>query len=299
MRLRMLPLVLMASLLWLVPIGNARATDANSAQKHFLWKITGSKGVVYLLGTIHVAKADLYPLATIIEDKFKQADTLVEEIDLSDATKSAQRVVSEQGTYPLSDTVANHLSEVTRTHLAAYFQNSGQEATVARMKPWLISLMILRQETERQGFDPAQGLDKHFSDEALQIHKPVGSLETTEAQLGLFSSFSDEFQDRLLLSSLIESEKGDERIDEMLLAWKAGDAGAMQEIYDRDTRDYPQLRPLMKKMFDDRNDAMAQQIEGFMQTAKTYFVAVGAGHLIGEQGILSQLRQKHFQVDQL
>jgi len=160
-------------------------------------------------------------------------------------------------------------------------------------------LMILHQETERQGFDPAQGLDKHFSDEALQAHKPVGSLETTEAQLGLFSSFSDEFQDRMLLSSLIESEKGDERIDEMLHAWQAGDAGAMQEIYDRDTRDYPQLKPLMKKMFDDRNDAMAKQIEGFLQTSKTYFVAVGAGHLIGEQGILGQLRQKHFQVDQL
>jgi len=45
--------------------------------------------------------------------------------------------------------------------------------------------------------------------------------------------------------------------------------------------------------------AMAKQIEGFLQTSKTYFVAVGAGHLIGEQGILSQLRQKHFQVDQL
>ena len=36
-----------------------------------------------------------------------------------------------------------------------------------------------------------------------------------------------------------------------------------------------------------------------MQTPKTYFVAVGAGHLSGERGILSQLRGKHYEIEQL
>jgi uncharacterized protein YbaP (TraB family) len=44
---------------------------------------------------------------------------------------------------------------------------------------------------------------------------------------------------------------------------------------------------------------MAAQIERFLQTPKSYFVAVGAGHLIGDEGILSQLQRKNFSVEQL
>ena len=52
-------------------------------------------------------------------------------------------------------------------------------------------------------------------------------------------------------------------------------------------------------MFDQRNDRMTQQIERFLQTRKTYFVAIGAGHLTGDRGILSQLRSKNYTVEQL
>jgi uncharacterized protein YbaP (TraB family) len=55
----------------------------------------------------------------------------------------------------------------------------------------------------------------------------------------------------------------------------------------------------MIKLLDDRNTAMTAKIEHFLQTPKSYFVAVGAGHLVGEQGILSQLQRKSFRVEQL
>jgi uncharacterized protein YbaP (TraB family) len=54
----------------------------------------------------------------------------------------------------------------------------------------------------------------------------------------------------------------------------------------------------MEKIFYERNDAMTQKIEEFLQTDKTYFVAVGAGHLVGERGIVQQLRDKNYTVDQ-
>jgi len=52
-------------------------------------------------------------------------------------------------------------------------------------------------------------------------------------------------------------------------------------------------------MFDQRNDAMTQKIEAFLKMPKTMFVAVGAGHLTGERGILAQLRGKHYEIEQL
>jgi len=62
----------------------------DGAPKHFLWKVSGPKGVVYLLGTIHAGKADLYPLPSVIEDSFKETDTLIEEIDISEPAGAAR-----------------------------------------------------------------------------------------------------------------------------------------------------------------------------------------------------------------
>jgi len=73
--------------------GAAPPPAGDRAPKHFLWKVTGPKAVVYLLGTIHAAKADLYPLPAIIEDSFEKADKLIEEIDISERAEAerAQR----------------------------------------------------------------------------------------------------------------------------------------------------------------------------------------------------------------
>ena len=73
----------------------------------------------------------------------------------------------------------------------------------------------------------------------------------------------------------------------------------MQEVITSSVRDYPQLKPLMTKLLDERNTAMAAKIERFLQTPKSYFVAVGAGHLVGDKGILAQLRRKKLLVEQL
>ena len=117
----------------------------DDAPKHFLWKVTGPKGVVYLLGTIHAGKADFYPLPPIIEDSFKESETLIEEIDLSDPAETArvEQSVIEKGGYPTGDTITNHLSEATRSHLAAYLKEGGLlEPVVAHMRPWLVSMLV-------------------------------------------------------------------------------------------------------------------------------------------------------------
>jgi uncharacterized protein len=288
--------------LFCLTVTGAAPPVGDSAPKHFLWKVTGSKGVVYLLGTIHVAKADFYPLPSIIEDSFEKADMLIEEIDIREPAEAAraERGLIEDGSYPNSDTITNHLSEVTRSHLATYLKKGDlPEPAIAHMRPWLVSMLVEQHELQRMGFDPSYGLDQHFLEEARQSHKQIGALEDAGSQLKLLSSLSEEFQDRLLLSTLVDIEKSQDVLDFVTLAWQSGDAAALQELITSSVRDYPQLKPLMTKLLDDRNTAMTAKVEHFLQTPKSYFVAVGAGHLVGEQGILSQLQRKGFRVEQL
>jgi uncharacterized protein len=282
--------------------GAAPPAAADGAPKHFLWKVTGSKGVVYLLGTIHAAKADFYPLPSIIEDSFEKADTLIEEIDISEPAEvaRAQQGLIEDGSYPKGDTITNHLSEVTRSHLAAYLKKGDlPEPAIAHLRPWLVSMLVAQLELQRMGFDPSHGLDQHFLKEARQSHKQIGALEDAASQLRLLSSLSEELQDRVLLSSLVDMEKSHDVLDLLTRAWQSGNDAAMQELITSSVREYPQLKPLMTKLFDDRNTAMAVKIERFLQTPNSYFVAVGAGHLVGDKGILSELRRKNFMVEQL
>jgi uncharacterized protein YbaP (TraB family) len=103
----------------------------------------------------------------------------------------------------------------------------------------------------------------------------------------------------LLLSTLVDMDKLPDVVDLLTRAWQSGDAAGIEEVIAGSARDYPQLKPLMTKVLDERNTAMTAQIERFLQTPKSYFVAVGAGHLVGEQGILSQLQRKNFRVEQL
>jgi len=167
------------------------------------------------------------------------------------------------------------------------------------MRPWAVGMLVVQLEMKRMGFDPSYGLDQHFLEEARQSHKLIGTLEDAGSQIKLLSSLSEELQDRLLSSSLVDMEKFPDVVDLLTRAWQSGDAAMVQEVVTSEVRDYPQLAPLMTKLLDDRNTAMTAKIERFLQTPESYFVAVGAGHLVGDNGILSQLRRKNFKLEQL
>lgn len=278
----------------------SQAGEPETAQKHFLWKVTGGKSVLYLLGTVHVGKEDIYPLPQAIEDSFKQSDTLVEEIDLTDSAESLGRAqdIIKSGVYQDGDSIANHLSEATLARLTEFAKGSQLDSDYTRAKPWLLSLMIMQLQLKQMGFDQSQGLDQHFMQEATDTHKPIEALETADSQLRMFSSFSEEIQDQFLLTTLLDASKATAIVERRLEAWSSGSIEAMDRLISQDVRAYPSLLPLMEKIFYERNDAMTQKIEEFLQTDKTYFVAVGAGHLVGERGIVQQLRDKNYTVDQ-
>lgn len=287
----------------LAPLARASEPAAEAGQKLFCWKVTGSEGgAVYLLGTIHVGRAEFYPLPAVIENSFKAADTLVTETDLTEPQGSSRllKLLLEKGTYPRGDTVENHIGAETRAHLAHYVATSKELGSdYTHLKPWFLSIAIAIVEAKRAGLNTNEGIDRHFVDQATAMKKPIGTLETSEFQLELMNSFSDELQDQLLLAALLDTEKKPEVMGQLLQAWKSGDAERLHETTTRYLRDYPVLKPLFEKMFDQRNDAMTQKIEAFLKTPKTVFVAVGAGHLTGERGILAQLRAKNYEIEQL
>ena len=279
----------------------AAGRDAAAAEKHFLWKVTGGKGMAYVLGTIHVGTKDLYPLAPVIEDAFSRSDALIEELDptqTGELLRVAQDIIKD-GIYPVGDSLANHLSKATQEQLEEYAKTNPLGPGYARAKPWLLSLMVMQVELKQLGLDKTKGLDLHFIEEATQAKKPIEALETAAFQIKLFSSFTDALQDQLLMTTLLDAQKATKIVDLTLQAWRAGDSAQMESVITGEVREHPFLRPVMEKLLYERNAAMTQKIEAALETGKTYFVAVGAGHLVGERGILEALRRRNYAIEQL
>jgi uncharacterized protein YbaP (TraB family) len=270
----------------------------------FLWRVTGSKGTVFLLGSVHFGSADLFPLPQEIEQAFRSADYLVEEIDPKQRDPVAARQFwLAHGRYTDGDRLENHISENTKTALSIYLELTGRPAMAFSLtKPWLVSLLINNQGLRRYGFSGKQGIDNHFADEAAASRKPTIGLETPDYQMNLlywrFSNLSDEAQDKMLLWTILHAQNAARHLGALIQAWRNGDTVAVAAL-NADHSGNPQSQLYFDEIFRKRNLRMAQQIQVYLYTPNTYFIVVGAGHLVGSSSIVELLQEQGYRVDQL
>jgi len=164
-------------------------------------------------------------------------------------------------------------------------------------KPWFLALSFQAMELVRLGYSPEHGVDYHFLTRA-QGKKRILELESLEEQLSLLSGFSDREQEQFLTYTLETLSSMDRQVGDMVRAWTSGDAQAMESILEDAVKPDPSLAPILQKLFDERNVKMISKIDGYLNSGGSYFVIVGAGHLVGKKGIVELLRSKGYVVEQ-
>lgn len=304
---RTLARAVLASLL-VMPTFGAAATCADPAST-MLWQVQGDaaaqRGVsLHLLGSIHVGKADFYPLPAVVEQSFQQADTLVFEVDPNAmATPAAMTMIQQRGLLPADRTLEQELDVATMASLRNTLQQLGlPEMLVLRMQPWMVTLTLSALQVQMLGYDASLGVENY-----LLQRKPaaamIAELESLDSQLSLMESLDP---DVLLNYSLDDFANTTQQMEQMVSAWRCGDHTALAEILfsTRDAgaglsaADQTALDELMQRMFNQRNIAMAAQIDQYLQAGKgDYFVVVGAGHLLGEGSVVDLLQQQGYDVN--
>lgn len=286
------PVILFSLLLLL----HARG-DAEAAQKGFLWKVRSGSATVYLLGSIHIFKKELYPLPAKIEEAFQSSDILVVEANIDDLNLETMMTMLEGAFYRENETLEGHLSKDTFARAEEKLAESGIPIQLfQRSKPWILAMMITALEVQKSGFDPRYGIDMHFLGEARD-KKRIIELESIDYQMRLFNGFSDAEQEAFLLSTLKDADMMKEEMDMFMRAWSTGDAQALESIVTKGVGEDQRIFPVYEKLLYDRNRSMASRIEEFLKTGGKYFVVVGAGHLVGEKGIVRILRGKGYSVE--
>lgn len=268
--------------------------------KTFLWEIKSNTNISYILGSIHFLKKDMYPLNKKIENAFEESDVLVVEANLSnDKIAEATLLIMQRGMFQGDRTLKKAILKKTYTLAEKKLKEYGMDiSNLQKFKPWLLAMTITSFELMRLGLDPNFGIDKYFLDKALR-KKEILELEGAEFQVNLLDSFPAEQQDKFLFYTLKEASKSRKQIEGMIKAWSEGNAFEMEKILYESIQNLPELKNFYRKLIDDRNEKMVKKIEPFLKTNKKFFIVVGAGHLIGKNGIIQLLRNRGVDLTQL
>lgn len=267
------------------------AADAPARPAHtMLWVVHGSNNTVYLQGSLHLLKADDYPLDPRLEQAFTNSRVLVTELDLGVAHDPAeQRAMAARGTLPNGQTLREVLPPALYRDMEQRLTGLGVPSGLFDThKPWLVAMSMTILKLRTLGFSPDYGLDVHFDRLAREQGKPVRALETVASQIDLFDGLAPSNQEALLSYTIRELDLMDPEAEALARAWRTGDESLLQSLL---LEGFDACPGLEKRLLWDRNEDWVHQIEHDLSESDTIMVVVGAAHLVGPRGIVALLRQ--------
>ena len=275
----------------------APETSTIGAKRGLMWKAFSARNTVYLLGSIHMASRDLYPLPDHIEQAFRKSNVLVVEVDLNrlDHTKF-ESLMAANGLYPRQDSLWNHVSPGTRQLVVDFCQKHSMDPdSFARMKPWLAAFATSFLPVAAMPQNLAPGIDKYFLDEAGDRMR-VEPLESAEYQVRLLSTLPEVQQEHNLLSAVKNAGQSAQDFQKLQTLWVDGDPDKLNTYLASSMRDDPEYE---KRVFADRNPRMADRAEQCLKSADRCFIVVGAGHMVGKDGVVHLLQNRGYKVEQV
>jgi uncharacterized protein YbaP (TraB family) len=275
-------------------------TPTDIGGKSFIWKVSSDTTSVYLLGSVHVARPDIYPLDSTIEDAFNSADYLVVEVNTNNISISyASQLLLEYGTYSNSHGFKESVSEDLYNKLDERFWDYGINLILFDdYKPFVLYNMLSQYILDSFGYKAEYGIDFYFLDKAEKSNMVILELETAELQMDLLSSVPDETIIKMMQYD-IDNPGTEAYLQELFDVWVDGDVVGMETVAFGALDDEPELAPYYEILYDQRNFNMAKKIEEFLSDDETYFIVVGAAHLVGDNGLINLLVNKGYDVEQL
>ncbi|OJH34376.1 TraB/GumN family protein [Cystobacter ferrugineus] len=304
MRPLRLPLLLVALLATACATTSAQAPAVVARPPAFLWEVTrpgAPDKPLYLTGSIHLGLPGQFTFPPSLEAALARSQALVVELDPDKAVAHAQetqKLVLRLGTYAPPDGLDAHLSEETRTRLPELLAQVGlPPAAVQRMRPWLLYLTLSVLELQRAGYSEAGGIDRLLLTRARGT-KRIVELETMEGQMSMLANLPDPVQELMLRELIEQSPLAAVNMARMSTAWEGGNPNVLADLLFTQAKD-PAYQPFYEALFYVRNRRMADKLAGMVDAPETHFVVVGAGHLVGPEGLLALLERAGFQVRQL
>ena len=260
-----------------------------------IWCVQGKRNTLYLLGTIHLLPSD-EQLADNIQRAYAESEQLLMEMDMDDLdVTTIQTSMMQTGLLPANQNLSSQLDTTTRRNLQSAIKAMGIESErLAHFQPWLAALTLEQLHYASQGFNADSGIESQLTRMAKHDHKPIQGLETVQQQINLFAGMERSAQLDLLRQMLEELNESPDELQSLLQAWRRGDTDQLQTYLQQGFDENPQLLGVLTTR---RNNQWLSTLVALLdQESDDYLVAVGALHLLGDQGLVSLLQQAGYSV---
>ena len=264
------------------------------------WRIAradGAGGSAHLLGTLHIGKEE-HALDPAIASALDAADELVLEVAPEElGSPLVTNLIIELGQLPRGQT----FRELIAPEVFAAVEQRLRERKIPLdrwlgWEPWVVTLALASDLLESEGFSREVGVERSLAADAIAAQKPARGLETTAEQIARFDAMPLATQELLLRDAVFPTKS--EPIDTLALAWERGDLAALaRAIFASPTG--PHAPPYFEAIYHERNRDFAADIAQLVDAGGHWFVALGAGHMVGETAIPQLLAARGYRVERI
>ncbi len=286
-------LILLLALLAALP---ARA-QMPPAQMPPAWLVRDADTEITLFATIHALPDGLTWLSPAVLRRFDTADALVLETMVPEDRFALAPLIQQLGIDANLPPLADRLSPASAAALRRAAAAAGiPMAALDRMQPWLAAITLGEAALTRLGINSANGVEPALIARAKAAKRTIITFETPAQQIGFFAGLPQADQIAMLEATVADTETARADVDRLIALWQAGDAEAIAAEFARTARASPRL---YRVLLADRNQRWVDWLAGEMGRPGRLFVAVGAGHFGGPEGVLALLKAKGFTVGPL
>jgi hypothetical protein len=263
-----------------------------------VWAIHGDHNTVYLAGSVHLLKAGESTLPAAFDRAYAGSQTLVMELDLGKVDPmQAAAWMAQHGVLPEGTDLKKAIGEARYQRVSTEAGRLGVPLEMlSQFAPWVLGLQLMELQYAKAGFDSEQGVEQQLEHRAQADGKPTSGLETLEEQLGYFETLTPEQQAKFLDLVLNDLNEVDSDTQEVIRAWRNGDAAKLAALLSDEYRQFPALYQMLVT---NRNKRWEPQLQQLLHQKDNCFVVVGALHLVGDGGLLQLLRKDGFKIEQL
>ncbi len=301
--------------------------NLNAGAKGLAWKVSKGDTNLYLLGSIHLASTAIYPMDQRLVKAYESADALYVEANIINPMNGYEAFMKSaqlEGGKKLKDVI----DAPAYARLEQACKNYGVPMeNLAPFKPWMVALTMSNfvttasTTTEETSKAAGLGIDAYFLTRTLLDQKPVVELEGLEFQGKLFDSLTDDYEVKYLNSVVDsclalastdpndakakaireEAQKGQAMFKDWLIFWQKGDKASFKKTIDSSFGDTASAdSEITAMLLGKRDQAMAEKLSALLEKGekKSYFIVVGAAHLVTDKMVIDILKAKGYKVEE-
>ena len=256
-----------------------------------LWEISGPRGDAagWLFGTVHALPESVDWRSSKLEQALGAAQVLVVEVgnivDTETIGAKFRNLATDEAPPPLAKRLSPDLLKKLLDFAA---RDPGLSDRLDRLETWAVALTVARLSSPAP---TTQGVDANLI--GAFRPRPVRELEGATVQLELFDALPEGEQRDLLAAVIADGNRAEASIPDLIDAWRSGDLSALEQETRRGMLADPELRDALLIQ---RNRAWADRVSASLKRGEDPFVAVGAAHLVGPDGLIALLEARGYRL---